>query len=98
MTWETEKFRRTLYIVRLRGGLDNRERYSIHPMSKILKSDGTSYMEPLPKSFLAGGSSDVLRFDKVEFIDPPVMASASSNSALNLNYVTPDSGARSSKP
>ncbi len=95
MSWETEKLRRTLLIARLPGGHNGRDRFAIHPMSRVTTDDGTTYMEPLPMEFLTS-SADILQFDKVEFIDPASGAVTADMGDIALNFMSSESSARSS--
>ena len=72
MAWETEQLSRTLFIEILPGN-DGKKRYAIHPMVRVTKTSGDSFLEPIPFEFFATGTRDIWRFDKVEFIDPVSM-------------------------
>ena len=68
MAWETEKMHRTL-LIEVMPGNDGNKRYAIHPLVRVTKTSGESFLEPIPFEFFGTGDRDIWRFDKVEFID-----------------------------
>lgn len=82
MAEEYDQTRRTLLIVKFQES--GNTYYTIYPMSKIQTKDGEDFMEPLPNEGLVYGSSDVLKFTAVEFIDPPGGTDGENASMLDL--------------
>ena len=87
MAWE-ENMPRTMYIVR--GRRDGATRYWIYPLCTVEHPTSGVYVEKLPTHYLAGGTSDVMNFVNVVFIDEPYFSSSATAGAMNLIRVASD--------
>lgn len=82
MPWESNQLSRTLIIERL--GSPGKRSYAIHPNCRITTKEGATYLEPLPMDLLCGAMREV-KFDLIEFVDPPGTARDANAGDLQLN-------------
>lgn len=68
MPWEIETLSRTLFIEVMPGN-DGKKRYAIHPLMRVTRNTGESFLEPIPFEFFGTGDRDIFRFDAIEYID-----------------------------
>lgn len=92
MGWENEKLSRTLYMTKEKQSDGTVKRYTIYPMMKVERDNGQTYLEPLPFEMLAAATRFALKFDRIEFIEPPSVRRDADAGALHLTNFGADYG------